>query len=763
FGLAVAIAWRGYGGRRWPAGDVVTWRAPSGARVLLYHLPPSGYEVGSNLPPDDDRARRWWAEHRAALAGRSRLGLSLLPNGADHHALQDRADEALAAVARAADGEARVRRCTLGDFARALELRARDLPRGEILPEVAGELRDSYGYTWTLQGTLATRAAQKRHARILERLLVRDVEPWIALAPAGADPSTRASLAAAWRTLLRCHPHDTLCGCSIDAVATAMDARLESGMAQARALRDAALQSLLGHDAVAARTRRDEWRPSLVVRNGAARPRAGVVEAEVDAFVADVPVGPGSRPARPPRQGAPVPLVDGGRRVVQLLDAETIHDLTESPRHYPDCDLVRRTRALVWMEEPVPAFGTRALPLGNAGAPENTATAGAATRSGPPIPVTATARTLDNGMLRVEVDDAGRVALAADGVTMPDLLGVESVGDVGDTYTHSPVGEPSREWSFAGGRLEAAGPLRGTIALRYVVRVPRARTRTGASRAKVALPITVRISLDAGAPFLRIAVTGDNRARDHRLRLVVRTGVRDAAVWADAAFGPVRREPLVVPEEDQVAEAVPPTAPLHRYVSLHGARTGATVYSDGLAEYEATPAGDVLVTLVRAVGELSRNDLPERDGHAGWPAPTPEAQCPGPFEAAFALLPHGARTPAEVARIERVADDVLHPLHAFTLRSALGLPSPTTGPELLGDGLAFGAVKPAADDGEWLVLRCVNLLDQAVDGGWRLDAAYREAYRARLDELPTESVRVDDSDVRFTAAPREVITLLVRR
>ncbi|HEY0969447.1 MAG TPA: glycoside hydrolase family 38 C-terminal domain-containing protein [Gemmatimonadales bacterium] len=753
FGLPVAIVWRGYGGARWPAGDTVEWRAASGASVILYHLPPSGYELGSNLPVEDAGARDWWARNGELLVDRARLGLALLPNGADHHALQDGAGAALEALARAAVEHAEVSRSTLTGFARELERRA----RAASLPVVEGELRDSYGYTWTLQGTLATRASQKRSARILERLLVRDVEPWLALSPAGATASERASLGAAWRTLLRCHPHDTLCGCSSDVIGQAMDARLASGMDQALALRDRALQSLLGHDAVEARARRDAWRPALVVRNAAPRPRGGVVEAELDSFVADVPVGPGSRQQHSPRRRDIVPVVDGGRRVVQRLDARTVHDLTESPRHYPDCDLVRRTRALLWLDAEVPALGTLSLALDDAAA-----TGAGVRRPGPGIPVSATARSLDNGALSVEVDDAGRVTLVAAGERMPDLVGVESVGDVGDTYTHSPVGETSRGWSFAGSRLEAAGPLRGTIALRYVVRVPRSRTRVRASRAIASIPITVRISLDADAPYLRLDVSGDNRARDHRLRLVVRTGARDAAVRADAAFGPVRRDPLRVPEEDQAAETVPATAPLHRYVSLFGERAGATLYSDGLAEYEAGSAGEIMVTLVRAVGELSRNDLPERDGHAGWPVPTPAAQCPGPFEASFAILPHGPRTSGEIARVEHVADDFLHPLRAFTLRSALRPPPSTTGARLTGDGLAFGAVKPAARDGGWVVLRCVNLLEEPVDGNWTLDASYREAHRARLDETRIASVPIEAGALQFTAAPREVVTFLVR-
>ena len=169
----------------------------------------------------------------------------------------------------------------------------------------------------------------------------------------------------------------------------------------------------------------------------------------------------------------------------------------------------------------------------------------------------------------------------------------------------------------------------------------------------------------------------------------------------------------------------PPTAPLHRYVSLFGTSGGATVFSDGLAEYEARDDGTVLVTLVRAVGELSRNDLPERPGHAGWPSPTPGAQCLGPFAARLAIMPHGTRSSPTLAAIEHAADDFLVPLTGFTLRSALRVPDPVEGPELIGEGLIASTIKPSEDGGA-LALRCVNLTDADVDGAWQAPFELRE-------------------------------------
>ena len=57
FGCDLIVLWRGYGGARWPSGDTVHWRAPSGEQVLVHHLPPDGYEFGSSLPADHAAAR----------------------------------------------------------------------------------------------------------------------------------------------------------------------------------------------------------------------------------------------------------------------------------------------------------------------------------------------------------------------------------------------------------------------------------------------------------------------------------------------------------------------------------------------------------------------------------------------------------------------------------------------------------------------------------------------------------------------------------
>lgn len=748
FGCEVIILWRGYGGPARPAGDTVRWRAGDGATVLLYHLPPDGYEFGASLPASADAARERWRTASRVLAPRAVLGLTLLPNGADHHARQRDRARALAALAAAA-APATVRAGSLTGFAQSLAARA----RGVSLPVVEGELRASYAYTWTLQGTFATRAHQKRANAAAERALVRDAEPWAALASHGSAHDRSDLLRAAWKTLLLCHPHDTLCGCSIDQVARAMDLRLEDALSQAAGVREDSLNDLVRHDPALAHARSSEWTPSVIVRNRAARTREGVAEVEVARLMARVRVGPGSGREATPEALPPAFSLsrDNAPLAVQVLGRAIRYDRVDSPLAYPHEALVESARALVWVRR-VRGYGTASLTVG-----------GESNAVPAPYAVRAGQRWMENEWLRVSVEDDGAVSVTSvsPATTLASALSVEDVGDGGDLYTPSPRGGTVRARRLEGVRLTHGGPLRAELAGRFVLDVPTglAPGRESRSNEWHAMQVNVAVTLDAGDRFVRVRVSGDNACRDHRLRIVFHTGLAGAATVADAAFGPVVRSPIVAPPGS--TEMPPPTAPLARYVTRDAGSRGVTVYSDGLAEYESVDNGDVAITLLRAVGDLSRSDLPERPGHAGWPSPTPDAQCLGPFEGRFALLMHGGRDAATIDLIERTCDDALLPLTGLTLRSALGAPPETFGVELDGEGLAFLACKPS-DDGEWTVLRCVNLLERPAAGGWRCGFPVREAMRARLDETPVEAAAIDGAGIPLQAGPREILTLLVR-
>lgn len=752
FGLEVAIVWRGFGGSQHPASSAVHWTHRSGASVLLWHLPPDGYEVGSSLPTAPDAAQERWATLKPTLFDRNPLDVALLPNGADHHARQPQRAHAISTLARAAKPTAVV--CdSLAGFAARLVRAAVDRP----LTSVRGELRDSSGWTWALQGTFSTRAHQKRMNACVERVLLREAEPWSALAWFVTGRETHA-LRSAWKTLLATHPHDTLCGCSVDAVATAADERWADALTQAHGIRDDAVHVLVGHDVPGDRERKAAWWNTLVLRNPTARARGGVVTIRVtDAITAD-PVGPGSGAHRTTIESPTDPAVNAS---LQTVASSREFDRVESPLHYPENAVVAVRDALAWIE-PMPGYGVRSV------AATGLSFIG---RSAPELQrVQGDDLALSGAHWLVEHVETGVVATHASGLTLRPVGWLESVSDAGDTYTPSLRGTPTvAQWSAP--VATELGPLRAAWSVNARLQRPRdavasaTEIATGAlvNSEMVSVAATASISLTAGADRIDISIGGQNPAGDHRLRWMMKLpdGITADRVLADAAFGAVERDVDVRDANAWPAERRLDTAPLHRWLWFSGEAYSFGIISDGLAEYELLPDGCLAITLLRAVGELSRRDLPERPGHAGWPAATPLAQSRGPFAARFALVALPADRDAAIAQLEQTSDDVLTPIVGESWRGVASPLGDFDGVTLDGDGLSFSAAK-RSEDGQWLVLRCVNQRTTSVHGSWCLPRAIVEARLSRLDETDAGALATSGARVSFEAAPHAIVTILVR-
>ena len=254
-----------------------------------------------------------------------------------------------------------------------------------------------------------------------------------------------------------------------------------------------------------------------------------------------------------------------------------------------------------------------------------------------------------------------------------------------------------------------------------------------------------------------------NRSGNHRLRIhfPLPDGADTGRCLADSQYGPILRERIEYELSQYTREWPEPTAPMHRWVSVDG---GLTVFARGLSEYELTE-DSIAVTLLRAVGDVSRGELAARPGHAGWPTATPEAQELGYFRAELAVATTTAGEDvgaSDFAELERLAEEFHAPLAGLMLQHGIGVPDVVPGPALSGDGLRLESVKPS-EDGASLVLRCVNVTDRRVSGGWLLPFEVDWIHRSRLDETTLREVPVPEEGHRiaFEAGPREVVTILV--
>src|SRR5260370_390421 len=94
------------------------------------------------------------------------------------------------------------------------------------LPLCGGAMRSSY-YAHLLPGVLSSRMWLKQRNAAGEALLTAWAEPATAWAWLFGDDYPAAFMRLAWKHLLQNHPHDSICGCSIDTVHREMIPRFE--------------------------------------------------------------------------------------------------------------------------------------------------------------------------------------------------------------------------------------------------------------------------------------------------------------------------------------------------------------------------------------------------------------------------------------------------------------------------------------------------------------------------------------------------------
>ena len=240
---------------------------------------------------------------------------------------------------------------------------------------------------------------------------------------------------------------------------------------------------------------------------------------------------------------------------------------------------------------------------------------------------------LDNGLLRLRVAPDGRIALRdrRGAATFPNLLQLVDDGDAGDTYDFSPPAQQLALHVPGAGAAPPAigirtwGALAAEVTLRYRLNLPAGLTadRRARRRARRRQPLTLRLRLVSGSPLLELELELDNRVDDHRLRLQLSVPGAQRAL----AGGPfeLRTLSLAAPASRPDWWQTPPaTEPFAEVAALVTGAGGVALFAPGLRECEARRmrgGGALLITLLRSVRWLARDDLRTRRDLAGpmWP------------------------------------------------------------------------------------------------------------------------------------------------
>jgi mannosylglycerate hydrolase len=748
FNIPTAVLYRGFGGEKGQDASEYWWVAPDGSRVLLLHLFRNGYSAGYFHQDTEEETLRRFRELKAELDARATTSHRLLLSGGDHHWPDPKLPATIELLQRNFEGE--FVQSTLPRYAQEVQAQV------NRLSEVHGELRFGYRYAFAvLGGVYSSRMYLKQANWKCQNLLERYVEPFSAWARMEGMRSQSPLVREAWRTLMQNHPHDSICGCSIDPVHREMVSRFEAVEEVGASVLETSLNSLIPYDD---RASGDDSRIFLL--NPSPFPRTDVANAEVRFFLQDIIVGLNpdvkTEPRRPASKGFALVDADGNEVAYQIVSRQEGYDITYSNHNYPKQTYAERFKLLI--------DGQDVPPLGYAGYtvrplrkfPRYSSTL----RAGPDF--------IENRFLRAQVNAHGELTLVdkARKRTYRHLNVFESTGDVGDEYNYSYPRKDKRILSNRGmarRKVLERGPLRVMLAVSLSMRVPVSATPDRKARAAktCALPVTTTLMLTPNSRALTIETTIDNQAKDHRFRVLFPTALKTDRVLADSQFCVVERVEQHYNLSEFTIEHPARVAPFQRFVAVRDKEDALVLYADGLPEYEliADAQGTLALTLLRSVGLLAGGDLITRPGgKAGWHNETPEAQCRGMRSFRYCLLPLSARSLEERSLVEQEAERFHLPL--LSIRRKGDRPLPMRGSLLSIEGpLTLSALKEA-EDGQGIVLRVYNTLPAEARGMIRSAREIAGVWRSNLREDRLDAVPIPKGNEIPLAVPARGITTL---
>ncbi len=712
------------------------WESPDGSRVLA-SLMAFWYNNAQRFPSDTDEAVEYAEAVRDRMAPHAAVRDLLLMNGVDHLEAQKGLPDILERVNERLRGDKLVH-SSLPAYIDAVK---QDIEREQIdLDVFRGELREDRGGS-VLAGTLSSRMYLKQANHATENWLEKYMEPastfaWIL---GGDYPSDFMTYA--WKLLMQNHPHDSICGCSLDQVHNEMVPRFE----QVQQIAEEFTNRGLGYVASRVGTSSD----ALLVFNSLNWARTDRISATIDIPVGD-PVR--DRPqVDPARDINAIELRDADGNVVpyHLVKQSLAVKQVLSPVELPFAMMVRRFE-IEFIADDVPACGYKVYSISRVDAQPHF--------SGEPTGLVVGDDRISNGIIEIRASGGG---IAVTSLTSPltgvfDGIGVlEDGGDVGDEYLYRKPAE-DRIITTAGTSPKVTilpgGPISATLKIEGVMQLPAYATPDGVGRSAetVDCPYTSYFTVTAGSPRVDVVTEFDNRAKDHRLRVLFPSGVSTDVSHAEGQFDVVTRP--VRPPSDWVNAA--PYYPQRTWVDVNDGDRGLTVINKGMPEYEVYDDAQrtVALTLQRSVGRLS----------GGSDAPgaklTPGAQWLGVHRFEYSVLPHSGDWQAAQVWQQAHQHDV--PMYYIQTGTHEGdLPTEHSFLQVTPPELVVTAVKKAEDRNS-VIVRFFNIADTQVhDARIRLDGAI-SARSANLNEECERELTMDtDGVVTIDVPARKIVTV----
>ena len=752
----------------------IIWQSPDGSGLPAIVLS-NWYNNGQEIPVDGDKA--WWDRVLENVEKYASTDELLVLNGCDHQPVQMDLTAAIAAARKQYPDYQFIH----SDFEGYVDACVKNLP--EDVATVTGELigQDTNGW-FSLVNTCSAHVDLKILNRKCEVLLEGVAEPLSVMASSLGKADSRSKpyplgkpyphemLLYAWKTLMKNHPHDSICGCSCDEVNAEMQTRFAKAKQATEMIIREDLEFIKSHVDVAGF---EDCEATFAVVNTMAFRRNALVSADLElrrVYGVDNLHQTFLEYNQSLYQGD-YELVDEAGQVCSCeitgRRSRFGYDLPADRFRQP---YVAEMVTVSFEAVDVPAMGYKVYGLRRAVVAGRQADEAAETVAAAPGTRGAAEQaqqdnTLENAYLKAAIQADGRIDLLdkQTGRLFTGLMQFEDTGDIGTEYTYiganaAPIysgDRPARiellrdldfvkeykvtvEMSIPISKDQAAEEEAGT----YVALPDR---RGGRSAEHITLEVVSYISLTKNGKRLDVRTEINNQARDHRLRVLFPTGLHTDTHKAESVFEAAKRSNA---HKDTWEN---PSGCEHQqgFVMMQEEGCGLAIANIGLYEYE-TLGNTMAVTLLRAVGEMG-----------DWGVfPTELSQQQKELCLEYAIIPFGEEKEVYPEAVAFQCPVLCTPLDGCDGAALDRCDEAVMEREMLswqGDHLKCTAVKNKMN-GDDLILRWVNYSDKEQMLTIRKTGLVNNLYRSNVIEEKGEVLEENAGEWSIVLGPYEIFT-----
>jgi len=731
FGIDNIIFWRGIEYDQ-SQGNEFIWQGPDGTEIFAVHLPKVGYCNAVSLPEDVNQAYKLIKEAIDDLLSRETSKSLLLLNGVDHLEAQPHIPRLIKELNKYFT-DVEIKQGNLKEYI--------DYAKETVKPDinkVTGEFRSGKD-VHILQSVYSSRIYIKQANERCETLLENWAEPIASLAWMLGNDYPDNLIRTSWKWLLKNHPHDSICGCSIDQVHKEMITRFDWSKQIAQEVINKNLDYITDKIKIDY-LNKDEL--ALVVFNPLPYSIDENVEVRVK-FPKEVNL---NRVKVLTTQGEEIPY--------QLKGYGLDYKIIFNPFKVPQFSEVNYTD-ISFTAKDIPACGYKTFTIKAINDLRTSKEYETDIRVGRDY--------IENKYYKVIAEETKGTITIIDKLNDRVFKNCNRFidgGDAGDEYTYSPplndqimISQLNNISTKDVGSSEAILKVSGKMILPVGLKPDR---KSRADK-KVECPIESEIKLFSEVQRIEFKTKFDNRVCDHRLQVEFPTAIKSDYVYAEGHFDVVKRS-VNVPDSEGWKERTYKTAHNSGFVDINDGKHGLALLNQGLPEYEIFPENNsIALTLLRCVGWLSRGDLEYKKGNAGPSFATPEAQCLGEHIFSYAIIPHQGNW--DDARISQKTKQYKTKILTRQLKNQQGnMPSNFSFIQLEGEHLEISAIKKNEFEDK-LVLRIYNPTDRRTTGKIKLGFDIHKVYLGKLDESYGEELPYNNG-VEVVIKPKEIKTII---